>query len=184
MSLLSGNKKAKSVKSNRTRKGKFIRENVETVVEVKTVGDIPPALEARKLIGEDNMAKAATVTFKAARDDYSRYFGSKANSSLGNRHFFMSELASFKIRVPDIGYVDSSTMIESLDEIKIEGEEQKNRIGAFRKLMIFYLNYYEKARFAKEAGFSGEELIDRFSEIYNYMDIMRLYFSGSSEIRG
>ena len=81
MSLLSGNKKAKSVKSNRTRKGKFIRENVETVVEVKTVGDIPPALEARKLIGEDNMAKAATVTFKAA----------KANAMLNGRDYVIPE---------------------------------------------------------------------------------------------
>ncbi|MCL5782762.1 MAG: hypothetical protein M1476_02490 [Candidatus Thermoplasmatota archaeon] len=183
MSLLSGNKKTKSVKSNRPRKGKFIRENVETVVEVKTVGDIPPALEARKLIGENNLAKAAAVTFKAARDDYVRFFSSRASVTQGNRHFFMSELASFKVIVPDIGYVDGTTIVESLDEINVEGEEQKNRVGALRKLMIFYLNYYEKARFAIQTGYSGEELIDRFSEIYNYMDIMKLYFSDSSERR-
>ncbi|MCL4306760.1 MAG: hypothetical protein M1592_00690 [Candidatus Thermoplasmatota archaeon] len=154
-------------------------ENVETVVEVKTVGDIPPALEARKLIGENDLIGAAKVTFQAAKKDYSRYFGAKLSDSEGSRHFFINELSSMKIKVPENGYVDSFTIMEAFDDVVTTEDDSKNRAQALRKLLTFYLNFYEPARFAQEVSFDGDDLMNRFSEIYNYMDIMKLYFSDS-----
>ncbi len=175
--------KTKKVKEPKVakRRSKFSSEGVETVVEVKTVGDIPPVLEARKLIGENDLNKAAQTLFKAARDDYSKYFRTGNNNGDGNRHFFINELASFKVKVQEIGYVDSSTILEAINQVNAEDENLANRINALKKLTSFYLNYYEKARFSSDYQFDGEELVSRFSEIYNYMDIMQLYFSRHDE---
>ena len=171
-----GGKKLKKQKSRF--KGPTM-ENVETVVEVKTVGDIPPALEARKLIGENDLIGAAKVTFQAAKKDYSRYFGARLSDSEGSRHFFINELSSMNIKVPENGYVDSFTIMEAFDEVVTTEDDSKNRAQALRKLLTFYLNFYEPARFAQEVSFDGDDLMNRFSEIYNYMDIMKLYFSDS-----
>lgn len=171
-----GNKKPRKQK---TRFKGPTMENVETVVEVKTVGDIPPALEARKLIGENDLIGAAKVTFQAAKKDYSRYFGARLSDSEGSRHFFINELSSMKIKVPENGYVDSFTIMEAFDDAVSTEEDSKNRVQALRKLLTFYLNFYEPARFAQEVSFDGDDMMNRFSEIYNYMDIMKLYFSDS-----
>ncbi len=175
---LSGDNGKKLRKQKAHFKGPTI-ENVETVVEVKTVGDIPPALEAKRLIGENDIVGAAKVAFQAAKKDYTRYFGARMSDSDGNRHFFIDELKSMKINVQENGYVDSFTILEAFDDVVATEEDSKNRAQALRKLLTFYLNFYEPARFAEEVSFDGDDLINRFSEIYNYMDIMKLYFSES-----
>ncbi len=154
-------------------------ENVETVVEVKTVGDIPPALEARRLIGENDLQGAARITFQAAKKDYAKFFGASLRESEGNRQFFVSELAALDIKVPDYSLVDSFSLLESFESANTSDDTRKNRIMALKKILIFYLNFYEKARFGPEVNFDGEDLMNRFSEIYNYMDIMKLYFPES-----
>lgn len=178
--------KSKQVKVNNAlpkRKSRFSNDGVETVVEVKTVGDIPPVLEAKKMIGEDDLSSAAKILFKAARDDYVRYFRVANSSSDGNRHFFISELSNFKVKVPEMGYVDNYTIMNSLENIPDSEEDSTlNRVNSLKKLASFYLDYYEKARFLGECGFDGEELVAKFSEIYNYMDIMSLYFSRHLEV--
>lgn len=186
MALFANN--TKKVKTKRAREPKvakrrsrFSSEGVETVVEVKTVGDIPPVLEARKQIGENDLSDAAKTLFKAARDDYVKYFSTGNTTNDGNRHFFISELSAFKVKVPEIGYVDSSTILDAMSKINSDNENIASRINALRKLTSFYLNYYEKARFAIDFEFDGEELVSKFSEIYNYMDIMQLYFSRHDE---
>ncbi len=164
------------------RKSKFSSEGVETVVEVKTVGDIPPVLEARKQIGEEKMGVAATTLFNAARNDYQRYFSANGSTNGGNRKFFITELQSFKVDVPEMGLVDNTTILDSLAQIEPDGDAMNNRISSLKKLASFFLNYYEKARYSNDPQFDGEELISRFSEIYNYMDIMKLYFSRNTEV--
>ncbi len=154
-------------------------ENVETVVEVKTVGDIPPALEARRLIGENDLQGAARLTFQAAKKDYARFFGAKVSETEGNRQFFVNELASLNIKVPEYSLVDSFSLLEAFESAAASQESTKNRIMALKKILTFYLNFYEKARFGPEVNFDGEDLMNRFSEIYNYMDIMKLYFTES-----
>lgn len=163
------------------KKSKFSSDGVETVVEVKTVGDIPPVLEARKSIGENDLNSAAKILFKAAREDYVKYFSANGASNDGNRHFFITELSSFKMNVPEIGYVDNTTIIDSINRVEANGENLSNRVNSLKKLASFYLDYYEKARYSGDYEFDGEELVSRFSEIYNYMDIMKLYFTGHAE---
>lgn len=180
--------KSAKVKANKPwsfgskRKSKFSNEGVETVVEVKTVGDIPPVLEARKQIGEDRMGEAATTLFNAAREDYSRYFKAYGTPKAGNRNFFITELQGFKVDVPEMGQVDNNSILDSLAQIEPDGEAMANRISSLKKLASFFLNYYEKARYSNDPEFDGEELVSRFSEIYNYMDIMKLYFSRNTEV--
>lgn len=169
-------KKVKEPKAAR-RRSKFSSEGVESVVEVKTVGDIPPVIEARKQIGENDLNHAAQTLFNAAKSDYSKFFMRGNSNGEGNRRFFVAELASMNVDVPEMGYVDNTTIMDALDKIDSDDETKANRINALRKLAAFYLNYYEKARFAIDFEFDGEELVSRFSDIYNYMDIMKLYFS-------
>lgn len=186
MALFANNTKKVKVKKEKEpkvakRKSRFSSEGVETVVEVKTVGDIPPVLEARKKIGENDLNSAAQTLFKAARTDYAKYFAVGNASNDGNRHFFINELSSLDVKVPEIGYVDNNTILNAMGEIDSDDEKASNRINALRKLAYFYLNYYEKARFGSEFEFDGEELVSKFSEIYNYMDIMQLYFFRADE---
>lgn len=186
MALFANN--TKKVKTRRAkepkvakRRSRFSSEGVETVVEVKTVGDIPPVLEARKQIGENDLNKAAQTLFRAARDDYVKYFKTGNSTNDGNRHFFINELSTLKVKVPEIGYVDSTTILDAIDMVRSDNEGIANRINALKKLTSFYLNYYEKARFSSDYEFDGEELVSRFSEMYNYMDIMQLYFARHDE---
>lgn len=175
-------KPAKEKSTVQKRKSRFSNEGVETVVEVKTVGDIPPVLEAKKFLGENDLGSAAKVLFKASRDDYVKFFSVANASSDGNRHFLISELSSFKIKVPEMGYVDNTTIMSSFDKLEANGDDMSNRINALKKLASFYLDYYEKARYSIDNQFDGEDMISNFSEIYNYMDIMRLYFSRNLEV--
>lgn len=182
-----GNRKVKTkkVKNEQPKKrSRFVNQGVETVVEVKTVGDIPPVLDARKMMGEGDLSAAAKILFKAARDDYVRYF-SASGATDGNRHFFISEIANFKVKVPEMGYVDNTTIMESLGMIEVDGTDPRieNRVLALKKLATFYLDYYEKARFSADYDFDGEGLIGSFSDIYNYMDIMALYFASRPDGR-
>ncbi|MCL4337438.1 MAG: hypothetical protein M1129_03915 [Candidatus Thermoplasmatota archaeon] len=173
-------KKAKEPKAVK-RRSRFSNEGVETVVEVKTVGDIPPVLEARKQIGESDLNKAAQTLFRAACDDYAKYFRTGNSNNDGNRHFFIKELGTLNVKVPEVGYVDSSTILEAMEKVNLDNENLASRVNALKKLTSFYLNYYEKARYSGDYDFDGEELVSRFSEIYNYMDIMQLYFARHDE---
>lgn len=174
--------KVKSKTKNKKRLSKFSSEGVETVVEVKTVGDIPPVLEARKQIGDEDLSSAAQTLFKAARSDYVRYFSAKGASNDGNRNFFITELSDFKIDVPEMGSVDNTTIMDAIDQLRPDNDDLNNRVNSLKKLALFYLNYYEKARYSNDYQFDGEELVSKFSEIYNYMDIMKLYFSRNMEV--
>lgn len=174
--------KTKAKPRTKMRPSRFSNEGVETVVEVKTVGDIPPVLEARKLLGDENINGAAQTLYKAARGDYVRYFSAKGDVTGGNRDFFITELATFNVKVPEIGLVDNYTITEAINGLKPEADEMMNRVNTLKKLSSFYLNYYEKARYSNDHQFDGEELVSKFSEIYNYMDIMKLYFSRNMEV--
>lgn len=183
MSLFSsdGKKKVKKVKKNQNQKKSKQKASstVETVVEVKTVGDIPPMLEARKLLGEDQVEKAAAVTYKAAKADYCRYFSRNASAPGGEREFMIREIQSLKGKINTGALVDGHSMFEAMDEIATESDRDKERLNALKRLVFYYMNYYEPSRFARSLSFSGDEMLDKFEGIYNYMDIMKLYFQES-----
>lgn len=183
MGLFSNDKKkVKTVKKSskparqKSRAGKNV-QTVETVVEVKTVGDIPPMLEARKLLGEEHLEKAASVTYQAARDDYCRYFSRPKPSGTGEREFIIREIKDLKGTIGSGALVDGYSMHEALDGITPSSDMEKERLNALKRLVTYFLNYYEPARFAKSVQFSGDEMLDKFEGIYNYMDIMKLYFA-------
>ena len=188
MGLFSNDKKkVKTVKKKNSKqvrqksRGSRRSDTVETVVEVKTVGDIPPVLEARRLIGEDQLEKAAALTYQASRDDYCRYFSRPRPSGTGERDFIIREIRDMKGQINNVALVDGYSMNEALDRITPSSDAERERLNALKRIVSYFLNYYEPARFARSVQFDGEEMLEKFEGVYNYMDIMKLYFSGITQ---
>ena len=167
-------KKVKKVK--KPRRVKEPVESVRTVVEVKTVGDIPPIIEARKSLGNGDIRKAANEGYKTVKKDYLRFFNETTNPSDSNRYFLINSMKKLGINVHESAYVDNTAILRALESEPEIPEGSDNKFNALRKLAYFYLNYYEKARFSEDMGVDGEEIVEKLSDIYDYMDIMKLYF--------
>ncbi len=175
---LFGSDKQKDVikKVRKKKKGKELASSVKTVIEIKTVGDIPPIVEARQAISEGELNSAAINGFRAMKRDYIKYFRVDPVSGGSNRDFIIKTLASMGIGVSENAYVDNLAILEALDNDEDAEENSKAKFNALRKLARFYLDYYEKARFSHDLHGDGEDIVDRMVEVYNYMDIMYLYF--------
>lgn len=175
---LFGSSKDKDVvkKVRKKRKGKELSSSVKTVIEIKTVGDIPPIIEARQAISEGELNQAATEGFRKMKADYSRYFRVDPVRGSSNRDFIIRTLQSMDIGVDESAHVDNLAMLEAFDVDEDLGESQRPKFNALRKLTTFYLDYYEQARFSQDLHGDGEDIVDRMIEVYNYMDIMYLYF--------
>ena len=160
-------KKDKSSQSN---------QSVEHVVEVKTIGDITPVIETRKLIGDNEYRKAIILAYNSAKSDYLRYFSESPVENESNRYFFIRSMKQFGIEIPETGYVDNHAIINSVSMTPKLGQEKLNQFNALKKLAMFYLDLYEKAKFSKNPAIDGDTIVKRLIDIYNYMDIAKLYF--------
>ncbi|GGM77828.1 hypothetical protein GCM10007108_14990 [Thermogymnomonas acidicola] len=159
--------------------------SVERVVEVKTVGDIPPVVETRKLTGDGELKEASVKAYKYARDDFCRYFGVSMQRGEGNRHFFIRLLRDIGVDVPEEALVDSKALTTAIAESQDRVDEKSRpRYNAVRKLVSIYLDFYETSRFSSGEQISGEQLVERLMDFYNYLDIMKLYFPDTGTGRG
>ncbi len=168
----------KDGEKKKSKKGRNDQEEkqVEHVVEIKTVGDIGPVIETRKLIGNNEYRSAVILAYNAAKNDYIRYFSENSYQNESNRYFFIRSLKEFGIDVPDTGYVDSHAITDAASRSPKEDGEKTNKFNALRKLSAFYLDLYEKARFSKDYSVDEDTILKRLTDIYNYMDITKLYF--------
>lgn len=189
MALFENNKKKKKIKvkkleakPKKVKKVKKVKrtrepiESVRTVVEVKTVGDIPPIIAARKSLGNGDIKKAAIEGYKTVKKDYLRFFSETTNPSDSNRYFLINSMKKLGINAQESAYVDNSSILKALESEPEIPDGSDNKFNALRKLAYFYLNYYEKARFSDDMGVDGEEIVEKLADIYDYMDIMKLYF--------
>lgn len=156
---------------------KRTREEVRTKIEVITVGDTPPIVEARKMIGENNPREAVINAFSAVKSDYIRFFGLKNGGKETARKFLARSFKDMGVEVPEESMLDS---VIFLDYVKKQPpnlpKEMENRFTVLKKITAFCLNYYEKAKFSDPAYVDDGKILDKLEDIYTYMDITKLYF--------
>ncbi|WP_337859920.1 hypothetical protein [Ferroplasma sp.] len=176
-------------------KDKGVKNTERTVIKVKTVDDIPVIKEMRKEIGNGKRTEAIIYGYTCLKDDYTRYFGAIKYGS--NREFILGELNKFNIILDgDFSITDNYT-IKSLIENSVyntpdmkkspgdkpaeKAKDETAKFFAIKKIALFYFNYYEIARFGnyKWETLDEKEIIDPVKDAYNYMDIMKLFYSGA-----
>ena len=150
-----------------------------TVVNVKNIGDIPPVIEAKRLVGDGKIKAAVIVLYNAAKRDYIRFYGLNSPEGETNRQFIIRSFKSFGVEISEAGYTDNYAILEKVNDPPVINDYKINQFNTLRKLTFFYLDFYEKTRFSEDFVADAEVMMERLSDIYNYMDIVRLYFSGA-----
>lgn len=149
----------------------------KTIIKIKTVGDIPPIVETRKLLGEGRTREAIMKAYQYAKQDYARFYNVPLNKSNSNRTFIIQSLKDLGVRIPENGYVDNHAIIDGMNAFVPIKETSLDRFNALKKLSSFYLDYYEKTRFGEIWNPDPDTVIERLEDIYNYLDIMKLYYA-------
>jgi hypothetical protein len=170
-------------------------EPEKMVLKIKTVDDIPVIKEMRKKIGNGEKREAIIYGYLNLKNDYSRYFGIPGYGS--NRGFILGEIKEFDIipgdNEPLTDNITIKNMIENFKYGEPDGKSkdivpdagkinETTRFFAIKKIALFYFNYYEIARFGDYnwQNLDEKEILDPVKDIYNYMDIMKLFYNGES----
>lgn len=171
-------------------------EMEKTVLKIKTVDDIPVIKEMRKKIGNGNRKEAIIYGYTNLKKDYTIFFGAAGYGS--NREFILGELQKFGIVLDSGISITDNCTIKSLIENSVYNKsdvkkplevsskdvlkDETTRFLALKKIALFYFNYYEIARFGTYAWetLDEKEIIDPVKDAYNYMDIMKLFYSGEA----
>lgn len=157
--------------------GKKQREEVRTKIEVITVGDTPPIVEARKLIGDNNPRAAIINSFNAVKGDYIRFFGLKQAGRETARQFLARSFREMNVNVPEDSMMDSVIFLDSVKSPPANlPKEMESRFTVLKKITSFCLNYYERAKFSDPMEVDEGKIIEKLEDIYTYMDITKLYF--------
>lgn len=149
----------------------------KTIIKIKTVGDIPPIAETRKLLGDGRIKKAIVTGYNYAKNDYMRFFSVSTDRSETNRQFIIRSLTEIGVEVPEYGYVDNHAIMDSMNSYVLTNISKSEKFNALKKLTSFYLEYYERTRFSENWNPDSETIIQRLEDIYSYMDIMKLYYA-------
>ena len=152
-----------------------------TVVEIKTLGDIPPIVEVRKLIGNGDKNEGTVRGFNLAKADIARSFNTVQKPGESNRKFLVRILREAGIEIPDEAYVDNTALKNAMKNSLSVSES--NKIDALKKLAFFYVDYYEKAKFSNEVYSTDDDIIDRLMDLYNYLDVAKLYYPSHDQGR-
>lgn len=153
----------------------------KTIVKIKTVGEIPPITETRKALGDGNTKLAVVNAFMYAKKDFMRFFGVSTTKDETNRQFLIRCLGDLDIKVPETGFIDNYAIMDSMNEFVISDDVKADRLNALKKLTSFYIEYYERTKYGEEWSPDPETVIERLEDIYNYMDIMYLYYSSGKK---
>lgn len=156
-------------------------DETRTVVEIKTLGDIPPIVEVRKLIGNGDKNEGTVRGFNLAKADIARSFNVVQKPGESNRKFLVRILREAGIEIPDEAYVDNTALKNALKNSLSSSES--NKIDALKKLTFFYTDYYEKAKFSNEVYSTDDDIIDRLMDLYNYLDVAKLYYPSHEQGR-
>ncbi len=190
-------------KKNNTKNIKLDEE--KTVLKIKTVDDIPVIKEMRKYIGNDDIKEAIIYGYTSAKNDYVRFFN--ANNYGSNRLFIINELKKVNVDIKiDDAYTDNITIKNAIEKHNIKIQENRDNkimednneendaiVGndknndrkyyAIKKIALFYFNYYEIARFGYMVydKLDADEILEKVKDIYNYMDIMKLFYNDNHD---
>lgn len=166
----------------------------KTVLKIKTVDDIPVIKEMRRMIGNNQRREAIIYSYSNLKKDYSRYFSAPGYSS--NRDFIIGELENLGVKLDrEESLTDRTdnvvikTVIEASkytiktgtnESMENQATTESNRFYAIKKIGLFYFNFYEVARFGNYnwGEMEEKELINPVKDVYNYMDLMKLFYNG------
>ncbi len=149
----------------------------KTIIKIKTVGDIPPIVETRKLLGEGKGRDAIMHAYNFAKEDYARYYNINLKKNETNRQFIIHSLENLGAKIPQTGIVDNHAISDGMNTFVPLKEDSLDQFNALKKLSSFYLDYYEKTRFGEVQDLDQDTVIERLEDFYNYLDIMRLYYA-------
>ncbi len=158
-------------------KKKKNKQDSKTVIKIKTVGDIPPVVSARRHLGNGEISRAIIEGYNSAKNDYIREFNVEVDRSLTNRQFLIREFNRVGIKIPSEGNLDNGIIVDLMGRNVVTSETYKNRTNALRKLTTFYIDYYERVRFSGPVNDDPATVMDKLEDIYNYLDIMSLYYA-------
>lgn len=163
------------------RKKRKARQESRTVIKVKTVGDIPPVMSARRQLGNGEVSRAVVEGYNSAKNDYIRQFNVEVDKSMTNRQFLIREFNAVGIEIPEEGNLDNGVIVDLMERNVFISETDKNRINALRKLASFYIDFYEKVRFSGDPHTDPSMVMEKLEDVYNYLDIMELYYAEMTE---
>lgn len=152
------------------------RKTVDTVVEVKRVEDIPPIIEANRILLNQDYRRAISLLFKAMRADYSRFYISGIKESVQNRQFLIESYREFGMDLDRRAYTDNFYLVDAVAAPPPINEDKINQYNALRKLTYFYLDYYEPANYSISPVPNPETIMERATEFYSFLNIVKLYF--------
>lgn len=173
--ILSGDKGKRKRKGFFSRRKKAVRE--ETQIRVKTILDIPPLVNARRNIGNRDVLKAATDAKRDVQKDIERYFSINLGGNLPNMRRLYNALKETNKDLTEEITVDpvSLELGTALAGTKSSGDNQMKEM-ALKKYAAFVMGIYLPAVYSQDEEIEGEKIISMVTDIYDYMDIKKLYF--------
>ena len=83
--------------------------------------------------------------------------------------------------IPEEANVDNTALKNAMRNSHTGSES--NKIDALKKLAFFYMDYYERAKFSNEVYSTGDDILDRLMDLYNYLDVAKLYYPTHEPVR-
>ncbi|MCL4323070.1 MAG: hypothetical protein M1498_01275 [Candidatus Thermoplasmatota archaeon] len=173
--ILSGDNGKRKRKGFFSRRKKAVRE--ETQIRVKTILDIPPLVNARRNIGNRDVLKAATDAKRDVQKDIERYFSINLGGNLPNMSRLYKALKETNKDLTEEITVDTVSLElgTALTGTKSSGDNQMKEM-ALKKYAAFVMGIYLPAVYSQDEEIEGEKIISMVTDIYDYMDIKKLYF--------
>ena len=173
--ILSGDNSKRKRKGFFSRRKKAVRE--ETQIRVKTILDIPPLVNARRNIGNRDVLKAATDAKRDVQKDIERYFSINLGGNLPNMSRLYKALKETNKDLTEEITVDTVSLElgTALTGTKSSGDNQMKEM-ALKKYAAFVMGIYLPAVYSQDEEIEGEKIISMVTDIYDYMDIKKLYF--------
>ena len=170
--LLSGEKKKKKA-GFFSRKKRPVKE--ETKIRVKTIMDIPPLVNARRNIGNNDLAKAATDAKRDAQKDIEKYFQISLSGNLPLMAAIINQLENQKIDISSEALVDNDVLVKDVQK-SAKGPDDSTMVMTLRKFSSFLSEIYLPTIYSQAPEIDGQKLLSLITDVYNYMDVKKLYY--------
>lgn len=171
--MLNGNKKKPRKHGFFSRKPAKVKE--ETKVRVKTIVDIPPLVNARRNVGNNDLLKAAIQGKNEAQKDIERYFDINLDENIPAMASIAKLMRSNNFELSFEAMVDRNTF--EAETSRISGAEEKDmKLMTLKKFSMYIFDIYLPAMYSQSEDIDGTSVISLLTDIYNYMDLKKLYY--------
>ncbi len=171
--MLNGDAKKPKKRGFFSRRTPQVKE--ETKIRVKTIMDIPPLVNARRNVGNNEIIKGAIQGKKEAQKDIERYYNISLDSNLPVLVSIKNAMSNKDFQLRSETVVDHE-MFE-LDTAKLPNtEEQDMKLMTLKKFSVYVFEVYLPAMYAQTEQIEGSKLVSLLTDVYNYMDLKKLYY--------